>query len=131
MQGSRMRAGKANSIAFWVAAIAAPLAACALAVSQLPDAASIPLHWTSGKADRWGSPDELAGGLWFVGAVMAVLNLALAAGYAFSDRLYDAGIAHGASRDGVRQVCAVGAGIVVVMTCVVLVAATSMAGNAV
>ena len=126
-----MRARSALSIVLWVAAIAAPLIACALAVSQIPDTASIPLHWTSGKADRWGSPDELADGLWFVSAVMTVLNLALAAGYALSDRLHDAGVAHGASRDGVRQVCAVGAVIVIVMTCVILVAAMAMVGNAV
>lgn len=122
-----MRAGKAISIAFWAAAIAAPLVACALAAGQIPDAASIPLHWTSGKVDRWGSPDELAGSFWLTSAVMAALNLAMAAGYAFSDRLYDAGVAHGVSRDGVRQVCAVGAVIVAMMTCVILAAAIAMA----
>lgn len=97
-----MRAVDVLSVVFWVAVVAAPLAACAAATSQIPDVAEIPLRWSaSGEVSQWGPPLKLKAIFWFIGAVMSVGNLAMAMCFAFNDRLFEEGLINGGiSRGG-------------------------------
>lgn len=116
------------AIMFWVAAIAAPLGTYALIVTQMPEASSIPPHWTLGEVDRWGSSDDLAKTLWLVGGIVSILNILMAVGYAFGDQLHKAGIANGVSPDSIRPILVVCAIIVTTIACVTLFSATTMIG---
>ena len=84
---------------FWVAVIAAPVAAALVAVAQFPAGAEIPLHWNAqNQIDDWGSPWTMAP----VSAIMSGANLLLALMYRFSDALYNMGLVHGVSRRATR-----------------------------
>lgn len=87
---------------FWLVLIAAPPAACAIALSVIPPGIeAIPMHWdASGQIDRYGRPEEV----YLVGGAGAFCNLLLGLCYAFSDKLYDAGLIHGVGRKGARRV---------------------------
>lgn len=97
-----MRAANVLSVIFWVVAIAAPLAICAVATAQIPDVAEIPLRWsTSGEVSQWGPPIKIKAVFWFIGAVMSAGNAAMAACFALNDRLFDEGLINGdISRNG-------------------------------
>lgn len=61
------RAWRVASVAW-----AAPLAcSAAVWVGVLRTKSSVPLHWTLGPADRWGSPSEVLGGMVALGALAA------------------------------------------------------------
>lgn len=113
------------AIIFWMATIAAPLGTCALIVTQIPEASFIPLHWTLGEVDRWGSSDDLVKTLWLIGALVSILNILMAIGYAFGDQLHKIGITNGVSPSSIRPVFMVCATIVTAITCVALFSATT------
>lgn len=87
------------AVVFWVAVIAAPVAAALVAVAQFPAGAEIPLHWNAqNQIDDWGSPWTMVP----VSAIMSGANLLLALMYRFSDALYNMGLVHGVSRRATR-----------------------------
>ena len=87
------------AVVFWVAVIAAPVAAALVAVAQFPAGAEIPLHWNAqNQIDNWGSPWTMVP----VSAIMSGANLLLALMYRFSDALYNMGLVHGVSRRATR-----------------------------
>lgn len=113
-------------IIFWIVMVIIPLSVCAIAVGQIPDVAQVPLHWNaSGEVDRWGDPSELAGVLWFLGAVMSGSNVLMAVLYMFNDTLYSMGLVHGVSRGGALKVYAVCAVILVVVVTAIAFGITS------
>lgn len=114
------------SIMFWMTVIAAPLGTCALIVTQIPEAYSIPLHWTLGEVDRWGSSDDLAKTLWTVGAIVSILNILMAIGYSFGDQLHKTGTTNRVPPDSIRAIFMVCAAVVTTIACVTLFSATTM-----
>ncbi len=114
------------AIMFWVVVIAAPLGTCALIVVQIPEASSIPLYWTLGEVERWGSSDDLAKTPWLVGGIVSILNILMAIGYAFGDQLHKAGITNGVPSDSIRPILVICAIIVTTIACVTLFSATTM-----
>lgn len=118
-----MRTPRAAALAFWIAAIAAPLLICAFGVSQIPDVAQVPIHYNAlGEPDKWGTPAELARVCWVIGAAMSGTNLLLALCSAFNDRLYNAGLVHGVSRENAPKLYAAVAIILIIMTAVIAAA---------
>ena len=112
-----MRIPSFPMIVFWIIVIVAPLAVSAAVVGQVPNAGEIPLHWNAaGEIDRWGTPEEAAGTFWFLGGIMAAMNLLMALGYVFNDFLYNRGLVHGVSRTGALKVYVVCAVILAVLT---------------
>lgn len=121
-----MRIPSIPMIVFWIVMVAAPLLVCAVVVGQVPDVEQVPLHWNAaGEIDRWGSPDELTGICWFLGAVMAGSNLLMAVLYVFNDALYNSGLVHGVSRSGALKLYAVLAVVLVVTTAAIVVGITA------
>ena len=119
-EGDSASMNKALAIIFWIAAVAAPLVICAFGVSQIPDVEQVATHWNAaGEVDKWGTPAELAGVWWVIGAAMAGTNLLLALCSLFNDKLYAMGLVHGISRENAPKLYAVLAVILVVMTAVI------------
>ena len=100
-------------IAFWIVAIAAPLAFCGLALATLPAGVSeIPMQiGFDGQVNRYGNPSEL----WLVASLMAGCNVLLALCYIFNDFLYAHGLVHGVSRRGALRVYVICAVVLVII----------------
>lgn len=107
------------AIAFWVVAIALPIAASLVAIAQFPPGADIPLHWNVQlEVDRWGSPWAMLS----ASLVISGVSILLALSYLFSDKLYDLGLIHGVSRKATRPfLCGTAAFIAVVIVVILLV----------
>ncbi len=90
---------KSLMILFWTAAIATPAIASLVAIAQFPPGIEIPMHWNAqGQIDRFGSPWEMLP----LSFIMSGSNLLLMLCYAFRDKLFDLGLAHGISRKATR-----------------------------
>lgn len=107
------------AIAFWAAAVAAPVLASLVAIAQFPPGADIPLHWDAQlKVDRWGSPWAILP----VSLIMSGTNVLIALAYLFSDRLYDLGLVHRVSRKATRPfLCGTAAFVVMVIVAILVV----------
>lgn len=88
-EGGIGRQKKGLLLLFWFVATLLPLAACVVAVSTIPDVAEVPIHWTKGEPDRWGSPEELAWGYWIIGATCSFVNIVWALLAAFNEQTCD------------------------------------------
>lgn len=114
-----MKIPSAPMVVFWILAILAPFAICAVGISFIPsDQGPVPLHWNaSGEIDRYGSPSEF----WIIAPLAASGNALFAVFYLFSDALYDHGLVHGISIRAVRPFL-VGAGVFMVLVTAAIMA---------
>lgn len=106
------------SLMFWLFIITAPAFACLIAIAQFPLEAEVPLHWGfSGQADSWGSPWSMLP----ASLIMCGANALMGISYRYSDKLYDMGLVHGASRKAARPFLCGAAMVLVIVMVVILI----------